>query len=110
MIGSHRPAQPVGRVDRVGLPAPDPQQDVGDHHRQPDGHHGLAQFLALHAPENLVLQQQAERADHDEHDRKGQQPRPGSLRDLKPDIATQQIQRAMRQIDVAHQPEDQREA
>ena len=35
---------------------------------------------------------------------------PVALRDLVAEIAAEQIERAVRQIDVAHQPEDQREA
>jgi hypothetical protein len=83
---------------------------VGDHHRKADRHHGLAQLLALHAPEHLVLQHEAERRHDHEHHREGEQPRPGRLRDLEAEIAAQQIERAVREVHVAHQPEDQREA
>ena len=61
-----------GRQDRVGLPAPDPEHDVGEHDREADGHHRLAQLLPLHPAKHLILQQQARAtADDDEHDREG---------------------------------------
>ena len=46
----------------------------------------------------------------DERDDVTEQPRAGPLRGLVAHIAAEQIERAVREVDVAHQTEDQREA
>ena len=52
----------------------------------------------------------ADGRDDDKRDDEAEQPRAASTRRLVADIAAEQIERAVRQIDVAHEPEDQREA
>ena len=86
------------------------QHQVGQHDRYADRDKRLAQFLPLHAPKHLVLQQEAERADQNEHDRKCQQPVAGEVNRTVTDVAAQKVKRTMGEVDIAHQPEHQREA
>ena len=46
----------------------------------------------------------------DEDDDEGAEPRAGRLDELVADIAAEQIERAVREVDVLHQAEDQGEA
>ena len=75
-----------------------------------DGDQRLAQVLALHPAEDGELQHDAEQRDDHEGRHQGEDPASGPARDLVAEIAAEQVERAVRQIDVAHQPEDQREA
>ena len=105
-----RPDQPVRRLDLVEVAAERPQHQVGEHDRESDRDHGLAQILALHAAEDEDLQDDADQRHGDECDDETEDPGTGPGADGVTDIAAEQIERAMRQIDVAHQAEDQREA
>jgi hypothetical protein len=57
-----------------------------------------------------VLQEETEEADQDEDDRHGDQPPAGRGGHHIADIAAEQVERAVREVDVAHQAEDQGEA
>ena len=94
----------------VHLAGEGPQQQVGDHDRQADRHQRLAQVLALHAAQDQHLDQQADdrRGEHARGDR--EDPPAGPLGDDEADVAAQQVERAVREVDVAHQPEHEREA
>ena len=69
----------------------------------------LAEVLALHALENEKLQQDAESADDDERGDEAQDPVTSVDRDFIADVAAEHVKGAVRQIDVAHEPEDERE-
>jgi hypothetical protein len=60
--------------------------------------------------EHLMLKQQAECTDDDEHDREREEPVARRLDHPEADVAAQQIERAVGEVDVAHQAEHQREA
>ena len=111
MSGSvRRTTQPVRREHLIALAAPEPQHQVGQHDRYADRHQRLAQFLPLHAPKHLMLQQKAERADENEDDRKREEPVAGEVNHAIADVAAQKVERAMGEVDIAHQAEHQREA
>ena len=86
-----------------------PDQQIGDDDRQADRHHRLPQVLAGHLAEDQDLHRQPDdrRGGETGSDRK--EPRSAALGDEEPDVAAEQVQRAVREIDVAHQPEHQRE-
>ena len=68
-----RAVQPIRRRALVHLRADRPHQQVGDHDRQADGHHRLAQVLPLHEAEDRHLHQQTrQRRDHEAHDQREQ--------------------------------------
>ena len=104
--GAH---QPVGRKDLVEVAAPDPEHDVSHHDRHPDRHQGLAQILPFHPAEYRDLQDDPEDRDRGERDHEAERPRAGPVGDLVPDVAPEEIERAVREVDVAHQAEDKRE-
>ena len=105
-----RPAEPGRHRHLVEVAAPAPQHQVGEDERDRDGDQRLAQVLPLHPAEDRELQHDAEQRDDHEGGDQGEDPASGAVRDLVAEIAAEQIKRAVRQIDVAHQPEDQREA
>ena len=70
---------------------------------------GLPQILTFHPTENGELEDEADQCNDDERDDQAEHPGAGQDRDLVTDIAAQQIKRAVRKIDVAHQAEDERE-
>ena len=105
-----RANQRVRRLDLVEIAAEGPQHQVGKHDRQPDRHHGLAQILSLDAAKDEDLHGDADQRDDDEGGDEAQHPGSGRDADRIADIAAEQIKRAVREIDVAHQPEDQGEA
>ena len=105
-----RADQRARRLDLVEIAAEGPQHQVGEHDRQPDRHHGLAQILPLDAAEDEDLQGDADQRHDDEGGDEAQQPRSGRDAHRVADVAAEQIERAVGEIDVAHQPEDQGEA
>ena len=105
-----RADQRVRRLDLIEVAAEGPQHQVRKHDRQPDRHHGLAQILPLDAAEDEDLHGDADQRDDDESGEEAQQPGAGRNAHRVADIAAEQIKRAVREIDVAHQPEDQGEA
>ena len=107
--GLDRADQPVGGKDLVEVAAPDPEHDVGHHDRNPDRHQGLAEILPLHPAEYRDLQDDPEDGDRRERHHEAEHPRAGPFGDLVPDVAPEQVERSVREIDVAHQAEDQRE-
>src|SRR4029077_8659562 len=70
----------------------------------------LAQILALHAAKDQELHGDADQGTTNKRDDVAEQPGAGPLPGLVAHIAAEQVERAVRQVDVAHQPEDQREA
>ena len=102
--------QPLGGIELVGRARPDGQHQIGGDDRNADGHQGLAQFVSLHPPENRHLQRDPADRYGEEGDGEAEEPAPGRFRHLVADVAAEQIHRAVREIDVAHQAEDQREA
>src|SRR5262245_28646762 len=92
------------------LRADDPHEDVGDDDRQADRHHGLTQILARHEAEDRYLHGQADQRRRGEPRGQRQQPGAGELRGEEAEVAAQQVQRAVREVDVAHEPEHEREA
>ena len=107
--GLDRADQPVGGKDLVEVAAPDPEHDVGHHDRNPDRHQGLAKILPLHPAEYRDLQDDPEDGDRGERHHEAEHPRAGPFGDLVPDVAPEEIERSVREVDVAHQAEDQRE-
>ncbi|MGY4496216.1 hypothetical protein ACVWYH_000143 [Bradyrhizobium sp. GM24.11] len=105
-----RTDQPVRCLDLIEVAAAGPQHEIGEHDREADRHHGLAQVLALHAAEDEDLKHDADQRRQDEGDDEGENPGAGRGADGIADIAAEQIERAVREVDVAHQAEDQREA
>ena len=75
-----------------------------------DGRHGLAQVLAVHVAEHADLQQQAHQGREQEARGHRQEPGVRVLADHPADIGAQQVERAVRQVDVAQQAEHQGEA
>jgi len=69
----------------------------------------LAQVLPLHPAEHDNLQKDSESGHKDEGHREGEQPVAGPVGDDEAEVSAEEIERAMRQVDVAHQTEDQRE-
>ena len=77
---------------------------------RPKRHQRLAQVLALHPSKDEELHGDADDCAADKRNDKAEQPRVGPLRRLVAHIAAEQIERAVGEVDVAHQPEDQGEA
>ena len=105
-----RPAEPGRHRHLIEVAAPAPQHQVGEDERDRDRDQRLAQVLPLHPAEDGELQHDAEQRDDHEGGDQREHPASGGVRDLVAEIAAEQIERAVRQIDVAHQPEDQGEA
>src|SRR4029453_2736306 len=87
-----------------------PQHQGREHDRKPDRDHGLAQILPLHAAEDDDLQDDPEQRYAEKRDDEAEYPGAGPGADGVTDVAAEQIERAVRQVDVAHQAEDQGEA
>ena len=102
--------QPGRRFHLMHLASEDPQQDVGNHDRQPDRDHRLAQLLPLHVAQDQHLDQQTRHRSGSKPGRHPEHPPASALGDDEGDITTEQVQRTMRKIDVAHQAKNQREA
>jgi hypothetical protein len=98
------------RTPLIKIAAERPKHQVGKHDRQADRHHRLPEILTFHAAEDGNLQQDTDQRHSDEGSNKAQDPGAGRGADGITDIAAKQIERAVRQVDIAHQPEDQREA
>ena len=108
--GRHRARQIVGRVDLDRVPAPDPHHEVGEDDRKSQRDQRLAQVLALHAAKDQELHGDADQGATNKRNDVAEQPGAGPLSGLVAHIAAEQVERAVRQVDVAHQPEDQGEA
>ena len=97
---------------------------VGEDHRDRDRDQRLAQLLALVPAEEDLLDDEADGADHRHRDERREDPLPGvhvAADDREPraghlllhlvgDVAAEEVERAVRHVDDAHEPEDQREA
>ena len=105
-----RAVDPGRRIEGVDLAAEGPQHQVGEDDRQADRHQRLAQVLAFHEAEDEHLHQQAEDGGRQEARRDREQPRAGVLADDPADVGAEQVERAVREVDVPHQAEDEREA
>jgi hypothetical protein len=105
---AHRAVEPFRRDELVGFSRPDREHQVGRDDRDADRHQRLAQFLAFHVPEDEHLHHRARRGGGEEAGGDAEQPIAGAVRHLVSDIGAEQEQRAVREVDVAHQPEDQR--
>jgi hypothetical protein len=70
----------------------------------------MPKILPLHAAENQHLQDHPEQSRRHEGYDEAEQPRTGQILGFVTDISAEQIDRSMREIDVSHQSEDQREA
>ena len=66
----------------------------------------LTQFLSFDPPEYKYLHENAKRGDDDE----GQKPVSCQSCEFVADISAQKVKRAMRQMDISHEPKNQREA
>ena len=100
----------LGRAELVHLGAEDPEEDVGDDDRQADRHQRLAQVLALHVAEHRDLQHQAHEGGRGEARRHREQPRARLVAHDVAHVGAEQIERAVGEVHVLHQAEDQREA
>ena len=74
---------------------------------QSERHQRLTQILPLHPPKDEKLHGDADDRGANEGDDVAEQPRSGQFAGLIAHIAAEQIERAMRQVDIAHQAEDQ---
>ena len=108
--GDHRAVEPFGDGELVGLAGPHREHEVGGDDGDADRHQRLAQIVALHAAEDEDLHQGADGRRREEAGGDAEEPQAGPARHLEADIGAEEIERAMRQIDVAHQPEDEGEA
>ena len=70
----------------------------------------LPQVFAFHPLKDENLQKDAQNGYDDKGNRKGEQPVAGPVGDEIADISAKKIKRSMREIDVAHKTEDQRES
>ena len=102
--------EPFGNRELIGLAAPDREHQIGGDDGNADRDQGLAQFVAGEALKHEYLQQRADQREHERAGDDAEEPIVGPLRDVVADIGAEQIERAMREIDVAHQAEDQGEA
>ena len=102
--------QPLRREHLIALAAPVPQHQVGEHDRDADRNQRLAQLFAFHSAEYLMLQEQAERADENEDNRKRKEPVARGFNDAIADVTAKKVERAVGEVDIAHQAEHQREA
>ena len=69
-----RADQPVRGLDLIEIAAEYPQHQVGEHDREPDRDHGLAQILPLHAAEDDDLQDDAEQRHTEKRDDEAEHP------------------------------------
>ena len=106
----HRAIQPIGSRYLIGSPRPDGEHKIGRNDRYTDGDHGLAQFVALDAAKHQNLHDHAHQGEDDKSRSDTDKPRTSASGNLIADIGAEQIERAVREIDVAHEPEHQREA
>ena len=105
----HRPSQPRRGLDLPGISAEAPQHQVGEHDRNADRHQRLAKVLPLHPPEYGDLEDDAKERGDDESGDEADQPGTAGLDRQIAEIAAQQVDRAMREIDVSHQAENEGE-
>ena len=99
-----------GRVDEQVVAAPDVERALLKQQHEAEGQQDLPQMVAAERAHENPLHRHADDGDRQCRDRDRQQPRPGDLDHRQRDIAAEQKKRAMRQIDDAHDPEDQRQA
>ena len=108
--GRDRAHQIVRRIDLDRVAAPDPDHKIGKDDRKAERDQRLTKILPLHPAEDEELHGSADdRAANKCHD-VAKQPRAGPLAGLVAHVAAEQIKRPVRQVDVAHQAEDQRES
>ena len=105
-----RTDQPRRRLNLVEVAAKCPKHEVGEHDGQSNRDHGLPKVLPLHASKYQHLQEHADERYRDECHDEAEDPRARPGADGVTDIAAEQVKRAMRQIDIAHESEDQCEA
>src|ERR1700728_272477 len=108
--GRHRTHQIVRRVDLDRIPAPDPDHQIGEDDRKAERDQRLAQILPFHAAKDEELHGDADYGAADKRDDVAQEPGAGPFGRLVAHVAAEQIERAVRKVDVAHEAEDQREA
>ena len=108
--GRGRPQQIVRCIDLDRIAAPHPDHKIREDDRQTECDQRLAEILALHPAKDEELHGRSDGGATKEGDDVAQEPRVGPLRGLVAHIAAEQIERAVREVDVAHQAEDQREA
>ena len=111
-----RGEEDVGREELLAVAAEDGEELVGDDDRDADRHQRLAELLALHPAKEHDLQDDAEGRGGGDAGCKRDRPGVGiagvieRVEDRDADIGADQHERAVRHVDGAHQPEDQREA
>src|SRR5262249_46538954 len=105
----NRSHQVVRRRDLEGVSAPNPDHEVREHNREADGNQRLAQILPFHAAKDQKLHGGADDGATEESSDVAQQPGTRPFGGLVTQIAAEQVKRAVRKVDVAHQTKDQRE-
>ena len=90
--------------------APDHQREIVEHEGDAERQQHLAQLVAADEAQQALVEHEADRRDRRHGAKAAEHEAAGLDRHGVADVAAEQIERAMRQIDDAQQPENQREA
>ncbi len=105
----HGVVEAGGEWQRVDLTAGDEADEVRDHERDADGQQHLVEMPAAQATEQQRLDREPEGAYEHRREEQAQPELTGVLHDGERDVRAEHVERAVREVDHIHHPEDERQ-